>query len=109
MCSSDLEGSATSDIETIASIFSQGLFTIIADLFKMTVILLVMIVVSVRLTIVVLLIFPFLIYATRLFQKAMKKAFELVRSEVASVDFDLSLIMLRMFFLSISIKKCYGF
>ena len=75
-----------SDIETIASIFSQGLFTIIADLFKMTVILLVMIVVSVRLTIVVLLIFPFLIYATRLFQKAMKKAFELVRSEVANLN-----------------------
>ncbi len=75
-----------SDIETIASIFSQGLFTIIADLFKMTVILLVMIVVSVRLTIVVLLIFPFLIYATRLFQKAMKKAFEIVRSEVANLN-----------------------
>ena len=77
---------AVSDIETIASIFSQGLFTIIADLFKMTVILLVMIVVSARLTIVVLLIFPFLIYATRLFQKAMKKAFELVRREVANLN-----------------------
>ena len=46
---------AVNDIETIASIFSQGLFTIIADLFKMTVILLVMIIISFRLTIVVLL------------------------------------------------------
>ena len=77
---------AVSDIETIASIFSQGLFTIIADLFKMTVILLVMIIISFRLTIVVLIIFPFLIYATRLFQKAMKKAFELVRREVANLN-----------------------
>ena len=77
---------AVNDIETIASIFSQGLFTIIADLFKMTVILLVMIVISLRLTIVVLLIFPFLIYATRLFQKAMKTAFELVRREVANLN-----------------------
>ena len=77
---------AVNDIETIASIFSQGLFTIIADLFKMTVILLVMIIISFRLTIVVLIIFPFLIYATRLFQKAMKKAFELVRREVANLN-----------------------
>ena len=77
---------AVNDIETIASIFSQGLFTIIADLFKMTVILIVMIAISFRLTIVVLLIFPFLIYATRIFQKAMKKAFELVRREVANLN-----------------------
>ena len=77
---------AVNDIETIASIFSQGLFTIIADLFKMSVILLVMVIISFRLTIVVLLIFPFLIYATRVFQKAMKKAFELVRSEVANLN-----------------------
>ena len=77
---------AVNDIETIASIFSQGLFTIIADLFKMSVILLVMVIISFRLTFVVLLIFPFLIYATRVFQKAMKKAFELVRSEVANLN-----------------------
>ena len=77
---------AVNDIETIASIFSQGLFTIIADLFKMTVILLVMAIISLRLTLVVLVIFPFLIYATRLFQRAMKKAFELVRREVANLN-----------------------
>lgn len=77
---------AVNDIETIASIFSQGLFTIIADFFKMLVILLVMVIISFRLTFVVLLIFPFLIYATRVFQKAMKKAFELVRSEVANLN-----------------------
>ena len=77
---------AVNDIETIASIFSQGLFTIIADLFKMLVILLVMVIISFRLTFVVLLIFPILIYATRVFQKAMKKAFELVRGEVANLN-----------------------
>ena len=77
---------AVNDIETIASIFSQGLFTIIADFFKMLVILLVMVIISFRLTFVVLLIFPFLIYATRVFQKAMKKAFELVRGEVANLN-----------------------
>jgi subfamily B ATP-binding cassette protein MsbA len=77
---------AVNDIETIASIFSQGLFTIIADLFKMLVILLVMVIISFRLTFVVLLIFPILIYATRVFQKAMKKAFELVRNEVANLN-----------------------
>ena len=74
------------DIETIASIFSQGLFTIIADILKMITVLTVMTVISPELTLVVISIFPVLIFATRIFQKTMKTAFEKVRREVANLN-----------------------
>ena len=74
------------DIETIASIFSQGLFTIIADILKMITVLAVMTIISLELTLVVISIFPLLIIATRIFQKTMKVAFEKVRREVANLN-----------------------
>ena len=74
------------DIETIASIFSQGLFMIIADILKMVTVLTVMTIINFELTLVVISIFPFLIYATRVFQKSMKVAFEKVRREVANLN-----------------------
>jgi len=77
---------AVSDIETIASIFSQGLFMIIADLLKMILVIGVMIYVDWRLTLIVFSILPIILYATRLFQKSMKKAFEEVRLQVANLN-----------------------
>ena len=74
------------DIETIASIFSQGLFMIIADILKMVTVLTVMTIINFELTVVVISIFPILIYATRIFQKSMKVAFESVRKEVANLN-----------------------
>ncbi|GAA4315707.1 ABC transporter ATP-binding protein [Pontixanthobacter gangjinensis] len=77
---------AVSDIETIASIFSQGLFMIISDLLKMLVVLGVMFYKSWQLTLLVLTVLPFIIYATRVFQKKMKLAFEEVRTQVANLN-----------------------
>ena len=77
---------SVSDIETIASIFSQGLFMIIADLLKMTLVIFVMLYVDWELSLIVFSVLPIIIYATRLFQKSMKKAFEEVRSQVASLN-----------------------
>jgi subfamily B ATP-binding cassette protein MsbA len=77
---------AVSDIETIASIFSQGLFMIIADLLKMFLVIGVMLYVDWRLSLIVFSILPIIIYATRLFQKSMKKAFEEVRLQVANLN-----------------------
>ena len=77
---------AVSDIETVASIFSQGLFMIIADLLKMVLVMVVMIYVDWRLTLIVFSILPIILYATRLFQKSMKKAFEEVRLQVANLN-----------------------
>ncbi|MBQ0733597.1 ABC transporter ATP-binding protein [Aquimarina celericrescens] len=77
---------AVSDIETIASIFSQGLFMIISDLLKMLVILGYMIYQSWQLTLLVLVVLPFILYATRVFQKKMKAAFEEVRTQVSNLN-----------------------
>ena len=74
------------DIETIARICTQGRFTIIADILKMITVLTVMTVISPELTLVVISIFPVLIFATRIFQKTMKTAFEKVRREVANLN-----------------------
>ncbi len=75
-----------SDIETIASIFGQGLFIIISDILKMLVISGVMLWINWRLALIVFAILPFLIYATKIFQKAMKSAFQEVRTEVANLN-----------------------
>ena len=77
---------AVSDIETIAGIFSQGLFMIIADLLKMLAVLGVMFWWSWKLTLIVLTVLPFILYATRVFQKKMKSAFEIVRTEVSNLN-----------------------
>ena len=74
------------DMETIASIFSQGLFMIIADLILMLSVLTVMVILSLKLSIIIFLILPFIIVATRLFQMAMKVAFNQVRNEVANLN-----------------------
>ena len=75
-----------SDMETIASIFSQGLFMIFADLILMFSVLVVMIVLSFELSLIILIILPFVMLATRLFQRAMKVAFNEVRNEVANLN-----------------------
>ncbi len=77
---------AVNDIETISSIFSQGLFMIIADLLKMTAIATFMLYQSWRLSLIVFVILPIILIATRLFQRAMKVAFEEVRSQVANLN-----------------------
>ena len=77
---------AVNDIETIASIFSQGLFMIIADLLKMAVVIVIMLVIDWELSLIVFSILPVILYATRLFQKSMKTAFEEVRLQVANLN-----------------------
>lgn len=75
-----------SDIENIASIFSQGLFMIVGDVLKMIVVLGIMIWMNWKLTIIVLIAMPILVFATRIFQKHMKTAFEEVRAQVANLN-----------------------
>ena len=77
---------AVSDIETIASIFSQGLFMIISDILKMLVVIGFMFYQSWQLTLLVLTVLPLIMYATRIFQKKMKIAFEEVRTQVANLN-----------------------
>ncbi len=77
---------AVNDVETIASIFSQGLFMIIADFLKMGLVVVVMLFINWKLSLIVFSILPLILYATRLFQKSMKIAFEEVRLQVANLN-----------------------
>ena len=77
---------AVNDMETIASIFSQGLFMIVADLLQILIVVIVMLVLSWKLSLTVFVILPFILFATRQFQKSMKAAFNEVRTEVANLN-----------------------
>ena len=75
-----------SDIETIASVFGEGLFMIISDLLKMAVVAAVMLLMNWKLALIVFSILPILVFATKIFQKAMKSAFQEVRTQVANLN-----------------------
>ena len=75
-----------SDLETIADIFSEGLIAMVGDLLQVIVIIGVMLYIDWELTIIVLLPIPFLIIATRIFQKSIKVAFQEIRTEVANLN-----------------------
>ncbi|MBE7648499.1 ATP-binding cassette domain-containing protein [Tenacibaculum finnmarkense genomovar ulcerans] len=75
-----------SDIETIANFFSQGVFMIISDLLKMVVVIIVMLYTNWRLALIALATLPILIYATKIFQIAIKSTFQDVRNQVANLN-----------------------
>ena len=77
---------SVSDIEAIARIFSQGLFMIISDLMKMVVVLFFMFYMNWKLTWIVIVAMPVLVFFTRIFQRKMQVAFEEVRTEIANMN-----------------------
>ncbi|RTY95195.1 ABC transporter ATP-binding protein [Flavobacterium sp. GT3R68] len=77
---------SVSDIEAIAKIFSQGLFMIISDMMKMVVVMGFMFYMNWKLTWIVIIAMPILVYITRIFQKKMQLAFEEVRTQIANMN-----------------------
>ncbi|MFH7012989.1 ABC transporter ATP-binding protein [Flavobacterium sp. FlaQc-52] len=77
---------SVSDIESIARIFSQGLFMIISDMMKMIVVLIFMFYMNWKLTWIVVVAMPILVYITRIFQRKMQVAFEEVRTQIANMN-----------------------
>jgi ABC-type multidrug transport system fused ATPase/permease subunit len=77
---------SVSDIEAIARIFSQGLFMIISDIMKMFVVLAFMFYMNWKLTWIVIVAMPILVFFTRIFQKKMQIAFEEVRTQIANMN-----------------------
>jgi ABC-type multidrug transport system fused ATPase/permease subunit len=77
---------AVADMQRIGEIFSQGFFVIIADLLKMLAAAALMIYMNWKLALIVFALLPLILYATRLFQKAMKVAFIEVRAQVANLN-----------------------
>lgn len=75
-----------SDLETIANIFSEGLIQIIGDLLQLVVILAVMFYTDWRLTLIILIPMPLMIWATYIFKEAMKSAFQDVRLWVSNLN-----------------------
>jgi ATP-binding cassette subfamily B multidrug efflux pump len=77
---------SVSDIESIARIFSQGLFMIISDLMKMVVVLVFMFYMNWKLTWIVIVAMPVLVFITRIFQRKMQVAFEDVRNQISNMN-----------------------
>jgi subfamily B ATP-binding cassette protein MsbA len=75
-----------SDTETIAQFFGQGLFMIISDVLKMLVVAIVMLWMNWRMALISFIVLPILIYATKLFQMAIKASFQEVRLQVANLN-----------------------
>ena len=77
---------AVTDMERIADIFGEGLFMIASDILKMAVVGGFMVWMNWKLSIIVFVTLPIMVFATKLFQKYMKRAFEEVRNEVANLN-----------------------
>jgi len=74
------------DVETINNIFSQGLITIISDLLTMLFVIGMMLWTSWKLTLVVLIVFPFLILSTYIFKEKVRASYEIVRSQISRMN-----------------------
>lgn len=77
---------AVTDMERIADIFGEGLFMIASDILKMAVVGGFMVWMNWKLSIIVFATLPIMLFATKIFQKYMKRAFEEVRNEVANLN-----------------------
>ncbi|MFM2037954.1 MAG: hypothetical protein RL432_893 [Bacteroidota bacterium] len=75
-----------SDVEAISEVFSSGLMEILGDLVTLIVILGFMVYVDWQLTLLALIPIPILIIATRIFAKAMKKSFQMERTQVSRLN-----------------------
>ncbi|MFT6716644.1 MAG: ATP-binding cassette subfamily B multidrug efflux pump, partial [Saprospiraceae bacterium] len=76
----------TSDIQSIAEIFSQGIISIMSDILQLTVALIFMFSINWKLSIVVLLPIPILVYATIFFKNFIQEGFIQVRKNVSKIN-----------------------
>ena len=77
---------AVTDMERIADIFGQGLFMIFSDILKMAVVAGFMLAMNWKLSLITFTTLPLILFATKIFQKYMKRAFEDVRTEVSNLN-----------------------
>lgn len=75
-----------SDIETIEEIFSQGLLSIMGDLLKLSVVVVVMFVYNWELALWSMVPIPLLLWATNIFKNAIQRSFIEVRNQVAKLN-----------------------
>ncbi len=77
---------AISDIQSINSIFTEGVITIMADLLSIVAVLTVMVLTSWKLTLICLTTMPFLMLASYLFKEAVKKSYQRVRTQIQRMN-----------------------
>jgi len=75
-----------SDIETVTELFSAGLITIAGDAFQIIIILVCMFIISWKLTLLTLLVLPFLLWSANFFRKGVRDSFQQVRNEVSRLN-----------------------
>ena len=75
-----------SDIDGIAQVFSNGLLTIVGDILKLIVVIGIMLFISPKLTLIVLIPIPILIFSTRIFQRVLQQAYTQVRNQVSKMN-----------------------
>ncbi|HET8962426.1 MAG TPA: ABC transporter ATP-binding protein [Chitinophagales bacterium] len=74
------------DLETINSVFTEGIIQIIADLLTIIFVMAFMFYSNWQLTLVSLISFPLIIYATYIFKEGIKSTFQSVRTQVAALN-----------------------
>ena len=74
------------DVETINTVFTQGIITMIADLLGIFAVVGIMLFTSWRLTLLVLFVFPLLVIAAYIFKEKVKVAYEKVRGELSNMN-----------------------
>ncbi|MEZ4920484.1 MAG: ABC transporter ATP-binding protein [Saprospiraceae bacterium] len=74
------------DIESINTIFSQGSITILSDLLTLFAVVFMMFYTSMKLTLVILAVFPLLIWGSIRFKEAVRKSYEKVRTHIATMN-----------------------
>lgn len=75
-----------SDIETLNDVFSEGLASIAGDLLQLFLILGVMFYADWRLTLIIIVTVPFMVFSTYVFKEYIKKSFNEVRTAVANLN-----------------------
>jgi ATP-binding cassette subfamily B protein len=74
------------DIETINTVFTQGIITMVADLLSIFAVIGIMFATSWQLTLLVLMTLPLLMIATYIFKEKVKVAFEKVRTQLSNMN-----------------------
>lgn len=74
------------DIESINTVFSEGSITILADLLTLFAVVTMMFISSWQLTLVVLSVFPLLLWGSYQFKESVRKSYEKVRNHIATMN-----------------------
>ncbi|TNE47115.1 MAG: ABC transporter ATP-binding protein [Bacteroidetes bacterium] len=75
-----------SDIEAINTVFAQGSITILADMLTLLAVMGMMFYTSWKLTLVVLTVFPFLIWGSYKFKESVRKSYQTVRNHISTMN-----------------------